>query len=228
MVVNIFPGNDKTRSAAQAADRTEQTEEGGQRRKSNDERLEKILLEQIRSGDDAAFEKLVLRHTSRTINLAYRLVTNQADAEDIAQEAFLRLHKAIPGFRGESRISTWLYTTVTRLAMDHIKREQRKRKFFFFSRSDHGETDPLEQVPDSAASPQEELLAREMESRLIEILKTLSPQQRAVFAMRHQEGLSLKEIAEILNLEPGTVKAHLHRAVTALRKKLNTRQERSP
>lgn len=192
-----------------------------------DGQTEKILLTQIREGDPAGFEQLVLAHTAKTVNLAYRLVGNREEAEDIAQEAFLRLHRALPSFRGESSISTWLYRTVSRLAIDHLRREQIKRKLFFF-RHANDEADPMEMVPDPAASPQDQVVAAESGRRLAQALKLLSPRQRAVFTLRHQEEMTLKEIASVLELEEGTVKAHLHRAVHLLRKELKDLQRESP
>lgn len=191
-----------------------------------DGQTERILLEQARDGNPAGFEKLVLAHTAKTVNLAFRLVGNREEAEDIAQEAFLRLHRSLPSFRGESTVSTWLYRTVSRLAIDHLRREQVKRKLFFFRHSEE-EADPMEVVPDPGASPQDHLLATEAGTRLARALKRLSPRQRAVFTLKHQEEMTLKEIAAVLELEEGTVKAHLHRAVGLLRKEFKDLQRDS-
>lgn len=191
-----------------------------------DGQTERILLDQAREGNPAGFEKLVLAHTAKTVNLAFRLVGNREEAEDIAQEAFLRLHRTLSSFRGESSVSTWLYRTVSRLAIDHLRREQIKRKLFFFRHTEE-EVDPLEAVPDPGASPQDRALAAEAGTRLARALQRLSPRQRAVFTLRHQEEMTLKEVAAILDLEEGTVKAHLHRAVTLLRKELKDLQRDS-
>lgn len=194
-----------------------------------DEGTEKILLEQIRQGNDRAFEQLVQGHASQILSLAYRLVGDRSEAEDIAQEAFLRLHRSLASFRGDSKISTWLYRTVSRLAIDHLRREKRRRTLFFFRRGDDEEQpDPLDSAATPDPSPRDELLARETQGRLNAVLKKLSPRQRAVFILRHQEELPLKEIAQILGLEEGTVKAHLHRAVTTLRHELHDLKEGSP
>ena len=190
-----------------------------------DAREEKILLEQAREGQAAGFEQLVRAHSQRVIGLAWRLTGNREEAEDIAQEAFLRLHRALPTFRGESTVGTWLYRTVSRLAIDHLRRETLRKKIFFFRRGDEEEVDPLETVPDPGASPGEVLLGKEASGRLGAALRRLSPRQKAVFVLRHQEELTLKEIARVLGLEEGTVKAHLHRAVTVLRKELNDWRE---
>jgi RNA polymerase sigma-70 factor (ECF subfamily) len=193
-----------------------------------DERTEKILLEGAREGDGTGFEGLVRAHTAKVISLAYRLVGHRDEAEDIAQEAFLRLYRTLPTFRGDSTVATWLYRTVSHLAIDHLRREQLRRKIFFLRRNtgdEEDDVDPMEVVPDPGASPRDLLLAREAGRRLSQALDKLSPRQRAVFVLRHQEELPLKEIARVLELEEGTVKAHLHRAVSTLRKELKDLNE---
>jgi len=181
---------------------------------------EKILLDQAREGQERAFAQLVEAHSERAIALAWRLVGHREDAEEIAQEAFLRLYHALATFRGESSVATWLYRTVSRLAIDHLRREQMtKRLFFFRSSAPSARPDPLETAADpSTNSPLDRLLAKEVANRMQLVLNQLPPQQKAVFVLRHLEELSLKEIAETLNLEEGTVKAHLHRAVGRFRK----------
>jgi RNA polymerase sigma-70 factor (ECF subfamily) len=189
-----------------------------------DDRCDKILLEQLRAGHPGAFEQLVASQASRLINLAYRLVGNRAEAEEIAQEGFLRLHRSLESFRGDCSIASYLYRIVSRLAIDHLRREKLRRKLFFFRRQED-DVDPLEMAADTAASPRDNLQAKETGQRLLSALDRLSARQRAVFVLRHQEGLPLKEIAAALKLEEGTVKTHLHRAVRCLRTELKDLQE---
>ena len=185
---------------------------------------EQALLERIRSGDESSFELLVKEHTGKVIALAWRLVGNREEAEDLAQEAFLRLHRSLPKFRGESRISTWLYRTTTRLAIDYLRRERIKRKLFFF-RQDNSAPDPVELASDPRNNPGRTFQSQEAMQALRKSMEKLSSRQQVVFTLRHYEGLPLKEIAEHLGLKIGTVKAHLHRAVTQLRKDLTDYRE---
>ncbi|MDH3997883.1 MAG: sigma-70 family RNA polymerase sigma factor [Desulfuromonadales bacterium] len=185
------------------------------------------LIERSRNGDEAAFELLVKQHSSLVFNLAWRLLGQKEEAEDLAQEAFLRLHKSLPSFRGESRLSTWLYRTTTRLAIDQLRREKIKRRLFFFRR-DNDAPDPVELADDPTTNPRRLLRSREAMAQLNRALQTLSPQQRVVFMLRHYEGLALKEIGEHLNLKVGTVKAHLHRAIQHLRRELAEHHEVTP
>lgn len=184
---------------------------------------EKILLEQVRAGNGASFAPLVEAHSSRIIRLAFRFVGNQEDAEDIAQEAFLRLYRDVASFRSDSTVSTWLYRTVTRLAIDHLRRQKLKRKFFFVRNSNEG-YDPLEFAADPGASPQDQFLAGEAGRKLLKAMDKLSVRQRMVFTLRHYEGMPLKDIGTTLGLEEGTVKSHLFRAVQLLREELKDLQ----
>ncbi len=187
-------------------------------------RSDKILLDQLRAGHPGAFEQLVAKQASRLINLAYRLVGNRAEAEEIAQEGFLRLHRSLDSFRGDCSLSSYLYRIVSRLAIDHLRREKLRRKLFFFRRQED-DVDPVDMAADTGASPRDNLQSKETGKRLLAALDLLSARQRAVFVLRHQEGLPLKEIAATLGLEEGTVKTHLHRAVRALRTELKDLQE---
>ncbi|MDT8445169.1 MAG: sigma-70 family RNA polymerase sigma factor [Desulfuromonadales bacterium] len=177
---------------------------------------EQALLARIRNGDESGFALLVKEHTGKVTGLAWRLVGNREEAEDLAQEAFLRLHRSLPAFRGESRISTWLYRTTTRLAIDHLRRERIKNKLFFF-RQDNDAPDPVELARDPGNDPAREFQSVEAMQTLRKSLRKLSSRQQVIFTLRHYEGLPLKEIAAHLGLQTGTVKAHLHRAVTQLR-----------
>lgn len=183
-------------------------------------RDEAILLDQARNGCDQSFESLVHEHSEKMIQLALRMVKNRSDAEEIAQEAFIRLYRSLATFRGDSRVSTWLYRTVSRLCIDYLRREKIKRRLFFFSRPDDT-YDFVEQAPSAETAQDDLLIAREELAHVIKGLDNLSPRQRAVLTLRHQEGLPLKEIAEILELSEGSIKVHLHRAVQALRTTLD-------
>ena len=188
---------------------------------------EKLLLDRVRDGDDSGFAELVAGHSSRLLALAWRLVGNREDAEDIAQEAFIRLHRHIGDFRGDSSLATWLHRTVTRLAIDHLRRRKLKERIFFFRRSEE-EADPMERIADPSPSPGENYQAGEIRRRVARAMQRLSPRQQVVFTLRHYEELPLREIATLLELEEGTVKSHLHRAVHLLRQELKDLRENSP
>ncbi|PLY03387.1 MAG: RNA polymerase sigma factor [Desulfuromonas sp.] len=185
-----------------------------------DKRQETILLEQARDGCEQSFETLVRQNSGKMIQLAFRLVNNRSDAEEIVQEAFLRLYRSLGSFRGESRIGTWLYRTVSNLAIDHLRREKIKRKLFFLKRNSD-DADPVEFTPSSEPAQDDQLMAREELATVVQSLDKLSPRQRTVLTLRHQENLSIREIADILGLSEGSIKVHLHRAIQTLRAALD-------
>jgi RNA polymerase sigma-70 factor (ECF subfamily) len=189
---------------------------------------ERLLMNQARDGEEQAFTQLVEAHSEKIIALAWRMVGARDVAEDIAQEAFIRLFKSLSSFRGESSVGTWLYRTVTRLAIDHLRREQLRRKIFFFRNNDPDQIDPVELAVAPSASPHELLQAQQTGDRMQKVLNALPPRQKAIFVLRQMEGLQLKEIAILLGLQEGTVKAHLHRAVTQFRKELCRGEEEVP
>ena len=191
-----------------------------------DKREEDILVAQARDGCQQSFTTIVTQESPQLIRLAWRLLGNRADAEDIVQEAFLRLHRSLASFRGDSRIGTWLYRTVTRLSIDYLRRENIKRKIFFLRR-DNNDPDPIDLVADPLSRQDDQLYAQQQVVLLRQAMNKLSPQQRTVLTLRHQEELPLKEIAEILNLSEGTIKVHLHRAVKSLRSTLAEKEKES-
>ena len=184
---------------------------------------EKILLTQLQAGDEGSFAALINTHSARLVGMAWRMVGNREDAEDLVQETFIRLYKNVAKFRGDSGLSTWLYQILSRLAIDHLRRQKLKQKFFFL-RNTEDEQDPLEQAADPGLNPGEIYLAGEAGRKLNKAMDKLSARQRMVFILRHHEGMPLKEVAEVLELEFGTVKAHLHRAIHFLRNELKDLQ----
>jgi RNA polymerase sigma-70 factor (ECF subfamily) len=186
---------------------------------------EKQLVEQARAGNESAFAELIDAHSDKIIRLAWRLIGNRSEAEEISQEAFIRFYKSIATFRGDSSVGTWLYRTTSRLAIDYLRREKLKRKLFFFRGDNDEQADPVDQAVDPAASPQDLLQAQETVHHIQQVLNRLPARQKTVFILRHQEGLALKEIAELLELREGTVKTHLHRAISMLRNELGETKE---
>ncbi len=184
-----------------------------------DARSESILVDRAREGCEQSFEALVMQNSEKMIRLAWRMIGNRADAEEIAQEAFLRLYTSLGTFRGDSRVGTWLYRTVSRLCIDYLRREKLRRRLFFFKREDD-DFDPLQNTAAEDLPQDERFILREDLRTVRRGIASLSARQRAVLTLRHQEQLPLREIAAILGVSEGSVKVHLHRAVQALRAEL--------
>ena len=172
------------------------------------------LLEACRQGDRRAFEELVRQTHRRVYSLAYRLVGDRSEAEDVAQEAYLRIHRGLAGFREEARFETWMYRVVTNCAMTHL----RKRGRFGEVVSDEALDTP---VPDRASD-----LAIDRDE-LSRGLASLPAGQRTALVLKDVYGLSCREIGEELGIEEGAVKVRLHRARRRLKELLTSDEPRA-
>jgi len=189
-------------------------------------------LEAIRdvlAGDGEAFRRLVDKHAGSIFNLAYRMTGNAADAEDLAQEAFLQAYARLADFRAGARFHPWLYTIALNLCRSHLRRKSLPR--WLPVPRGPGEDRPLEaEISDRSPDPEQALLAREAEERLQDAIGALPSKYREVFVLRQGEELSYEEIAGVLGLPLGTVEVRLFRARRRLLKTLEAgdlRRQRS-
>ncbi len=175
---------------------------------------DRLLLQKAQEGDRAAFEALITLHSRRVFNLALGYTGRHHDAEEITQTVFLKVWNALPQFRGGASFSTWLYRLTLNACTDHYRREKKRR-------GDLSLDDPdLAPLRDTAPSPEEILLQREEQAILRKALAELPEQHRVILILREMDGLDYKEIAQVLEIEMGTVKSRLARARRALRDKL--------
>jgi RNA polymerase sigma-70 factor (ECF subfamily) len=178
------------------------------------------LIRAAQQGDQAAFEELVRQYDQPVLRLALHLTGSEQEAQDIYQEAFLKVYRNLSSFRFECSFYTWIYRIVSNLCMDYLRRKQvRKEDSSVRTGSEGEEFDLLEQVPDerSGASPEHDLARRELGSRIAKALKKLSPRERMVFEMKHYQGLKLRTIGEALNTTEETAKNTLFRGTQKLR-----------
>lgn len=173
---------------------------------------EKELLRRARRGDQSAFEALVDRWQKPVYHHVLRMTNDPEDAADVTQEVFLRLWRALPSFRGESALSTWLYRLTDNAAIDLLRREKKRRGTLSLDDDDVPALLPADPGP----SPQEQAERSETRRQVAEGLARLSEEHRRVLILRELDGLSYQEIAAILRLNPGTVKSRIARARMAL------------
>lgn len=165
------------------------------------------------------FDLLVQNHQRRIYRVLLGMVRNVDAAETLTQECFLRAYQNRASFRGEASAGVWLFKIAINLARDH--RRSRFRNFWLRLFSGPGEVDDAgARLPDPHASPEQLLLAQEGMAKVWAAVELLPPRQRAVFVLRFVEEMSLGEIAESTSLKVGTVKAHLFRAVSAVRQRV--------
>jgi RNA polymerase sigma-70 factor (ECF subfamily) len=178
-------------------------------------------LEAIRavlSGDEQAFRHLVDKYARSIFNLAYRMTSNAADAEDLAQDAFLQAYAHLREFRVGSRFHPWIYTIALNLCRSHLRRRSFPR--WLAPLRERGEERPEPELPERSPDPEQALLAREAEEGLQKAVAALPAKYREVFVLRQSQELSYEEIADLLGLPLGTVEVRLFRARRLLLKSL--------
>jgi RNA polymerase sigma-70 factor (ECF subfamily) len=170
------------------------------------------LVARLRRGDRGAFEDLVIAYQHRVFGVALRMLGSRAEAQDLAQDVFLRVHGAIADFRGDAKLSTWLYTITSRLCLNRLASSERRM-------TREGE-ETLTRLASNQAGPAAELERGELEAALHRAIAELPEERRIVVVLRDLQGLSYEEIAAALALELGTVRSRLHRARLDLKEKL--------
>jgi RNA polymerase sigma-70 factor (ECF subfamily) len=170
------------------------------------------LVGRIRAGDPGAFSQLVERYQRRVQQLALSFVRNEHDAQEVVQDAFLRVHLGLGGFRGTSSFYTWLYRIVVNLAID-AKRRPYRRRIGWESIAECADDSRSFELPRISNSDPHEVMSRlELDQRLTLALTQLAPYHRAVIVMREVDGMSYQEMAENLHISKGTVMSRLFHA----------------
>ena len=176
------------------------------------------LIARTLGGDGGAFGLLVERFQRKIYRVAYAIVRDEVEADTITQDTFIQAYTHLAKFQGRSEFETWL----TRIAINRSRDSLRRRRFLrFFSSSDDEENragwvEPVDDRPD----PEREIMAHQLRAAIERAERQLSAQQKIIFRLRHYENHSLEEIAELLGLRAGTVRAHLFRAIHKIRKQL--------
>ncbi|MCM3675938.1 RNA polymerase sigma factor SigW [Peribacillus simplex] len=181
--------------------------------------LIKERINQVLKGDHNAFGGIVEIYKDKVFQICFRMLGNRQEAEDLAQEAFVRAYVNIRSFNIQMKFSTWLYRIATNLCIDRL----RKKKPDYYLDAEVAGTEGLNmysQIASDIAKPEEEVESLELQETIqVEIMK-LPEKYRSVIVLKYIEELSLKEISEILDLPVGTVKTRIHRGREALRKQL--------
>jgi RNA polymerase sigma-70 factor (ECF subfamily) len=175
------------------------------------------LVERCRNGDIAAFEPLVEKYRQRVWRLAYNVLRDREEAWDVAQDAFIKAFQALPNFRGQSAFYTWLFRIVMNVATDRARARAARGRAFGTEAvpEEDWERVLVEQSPDAPA-PDEAAAGTQERARIMRALDTLPANHKQIIVLSDLEGLSYKEIAEVLSIPMGTVMSRLHNA----RKKL--------
>ncbi|MEY4934538.1 MAG: Sigma-24 [Bacteroidota bacterium] len=171
---------------------------------------EQDLINQIKLGNHAAFNELVKQHSKHVIQICHKFVLKQQDAEDIAQEVFIEVYQSIKSFRGESKLSTWIYRIAVTKCLDDIKKRNRKKRLAAFGKI-FGLEDVIQWLV-GGEMPDKALLENEKRTEIMQALNTLPDNQRIAFTLSKIDGYSNAEIAAIMETTILAVEALVKRA----------------
>jgi RNA polymerase sigma-70 factor (ECF subfamily) len=181
---------------------------------------EHSAIRAVLSGDTEAYRALVVRHSPALFRVAYRITGNEADADEVVQEAFLRGYQRLPSFQFRAGFGTWIYRIAVNCAFDRTQRRGPDERQGAVEFADGAAGRMPEQAADSGAGPERLLLSQEMAAQQQFAMHALTPLERTAFLLRHVEDRSTSEIAEALKMSPNAVKQAIFRAVQKLRRRL--------
>jgi RNA polymerase sigma-70 factor (ECF subfamily) len=179
------------------------------------------LMLRVKQGDSGAFAGLVDKYKQPVLNLAFRMLRDSTEAEDLAQSVFVQVYKSAHRYEVSSKFSTWLFTIARNLCLNEIRRRSRHPADSLDTPHPEHEDQPLQQVEDrKTSSPPENLLRQELESKIEEALQQLPENQRLAVLLCRQEELSYEDIARVLNCSLSATKSLIHRGRETLKQKL--------
>ncbi|AEG59032.1 RNA polymerase sigma factor [Desulforamulus ruminis] len=175
------------------------------------------IIEKARTGDTGAFEAIVRWYQPGIFNVAFRILNDREEARDATQEVFIKLYSALASFRGEAKFTSWFYRIATNVCLDRYRRNKKSRAHTIQDRYE----DIAPRAPTTARDdPAEIYQQKESLSALQELIADLPVKYRTVLILRHLEGLSYQEIADIMEIPVQTVGTQIHRAKAVLQKKM--------
>lgn len=187
-----------------------------------EDQLEHRLIEQAKAGNESAFIQLVERYKDKIYYLGLRMLRSAQDAEDVAQETFLRVYSNLDRFDPKHQFSTWIYRIASNLCIDRIRKKKPQYSLDEPIGGEEGGQDWYSHQAGDEPTPEESLIALETRTRVLDALEQLPAHYKAVVVLRYFHDLSLTEIGEVLSLPVTTVKTRVHRGREALRKILSS------
>jgi RNA polymerase sigma-70 factor (ECF subfamily) len=192
--------------------------------KAQEVAFDQMLVDRFKKGDGAAFDQMVSRYWNRIYSMVNQLLRNPQDAEEVTQDAFIRAHRGLVNFRGDSAFSTWLYQIATNLARNRYwywwRRRRDKSVSIDAPVSGDNEMTLAEIIPAEVETPDDITVTQEFVSRISQGMDRIGAKHREILILRNVKNLSYEEIAEILGISIGTVKSRIARARESLRSKL--------
>jgi len=186
------------------------------------EGLEPRLAKLARNGDREAFRELVQLYKDKMYHLAYRMLSNKQEAEDVVQETFLRVYTNLNRYDDTHKFSTWIYRIATNLCIDRLRK--RKGTLSLDAENPEGEgIDGYDMLSSSDPLPEQQLVLSETQQLIRDAIEKLPAKYKSIVILRYLHDMSLQEISNVLNMPVTTIKTRVHRGREALRKKLDQR-----
>lgn len=182
---------------------------------------EEILVQELKEGKESAFKAIVDNYQDMVYNNCLSIVKSEEDAEDIAQEVFVQVYQSIHSFKGESKLSTWIYRIATTKSLDHERKKKRKKRFGFV-KSIFGDDSEIVVNPPDFNHPGVTLDRKENAAKLFGAIDKLPENQRVAFLLNKVEGLTYQEVSEVMEVSVSSIESLLHRAKNNLRKILES------
>lgn len=186
---------------------------------------EEGLVGRLKAGSFEAYEEVVGLYEKKIFNLAYRMVGNYEDANDLTQEVFVRLYHSIQSFRGDARFSTWLYRIANNVCVDELRRRYRRKVEYLDEPIGTKDGSVRREIADWAGNPENVLETHELQACVQAGINSLPEEQRTAVILRDIQGFSYEEIAKILNCSLGTVKSRINRGRQSLKERLAGQRE---
>ncbi|RIX46022.1 RNA polymerase sigma factor SigW [Paenibacillus nanensis] len=181
--------------------------------------MENRLARLALKGDQQAFAELVDLYQDKLYHMAYRMLSNRQEAEDVVQDTFLRVYKNLDRFDETLKFSTWIYRIATNLCIDRLRK--RKQTYSLDAESqDYEGLDGYSMIPSDDRTPESELILSDTQRIIHQAMETLPPKYKSVMMLRYIQDLSLQEVGDILGMPVTTIKTRVHRGREFLRKKL--------
>lgn len=177
------------------------------------------LVRRARDGDSRAFDLLVQKYQHKILHLIGRYVHDQASAQDVAQEAFIKAYRGLRNFRGDSAFYTWLYRIAINTAKNYLVTESRRTPTYEVNAEDAEHLDGESGLKEYA-TPERELLSEEIKSQIFKAMEALPEDLRSAIVLRELEGMSYEEIAQVMECPIGTVRSRIFRAREAIDRQL--------
>jgi len=192
--------------------------------KAQEVAMDRLLVDRFRGGDNTAFDQLVTRYWDRIYAMVNQLLRNAQDAEEVTQDAFIRAHRGLVNFRGDSAFSTWLYQIATNLARNRYwywwRRKRDQSISFDAPFGPDNESTIADIIPSEQETPEDATVTQEFVNRVAQCMELLNEKHREILILRNVQNLAYEEIAEILGISVGTVKSRIARARESLRERL--------